>query len=496
VLLGTAGLSVLAFVAAAVLRLSFPYPLEITEGASLAEIRRILQGQPLYAEPSLEHVSMIYGPVYYYVAALVALVIGPSFLSLRLVSLVASLGSVALVGLIVHRETGNRTGAIVAAGVFAASYPLADGALDLGRVDALMLALLLGSMYFSRAPGSRSAAVAGVLMALALLTKQAAAPIALLTLVYFIATSRRRAGWYAAALALTLVVPLAIVELQSSRWATLFLVQLPRQHMIDELRMDQFWRLSVLPYFTLALAAGLLFLTFRLQAKDRQAGLFYVLAAVGMLGIAWASDSNQGASNNVLLPAFAILSILTGLGLAEALRQLQQLTDGRGPYYAFAVSIAILQLLLLIYNPRDMVPYRSDLWADDRLASTLASLPGSLFAPDFDAFVGQRADGPPQPYLGSVAELLGGYGGHAVPEGDAWVQTLRDRLSRREYDYVVVDPESQWFFVSGALRDANYADAGPLFPPDDDFWRWGGGTAPRSEVYVPRERLGQSVTSP
>jgi hypothetical protein len=49
-------LHILVFIAAAVFRLSFAYPLEVTEGASLEGVRGIRRGQPLYGQPTLEHV--------------------------------------------------------------------------------------------------------------------------------------------------------------------------------------------------------------------------------------------------------------------------------------------------------------------------------------------------------------------------------------------------------------------------------------------------------
>jgi hypothetical protein len=322
-----------------------------------------------------------------------------------------------------------------------------------------------------------------------MLTKQAVAPLGVIMFVYLLLVDRRRLLAYAASLGLTLAVPLAVLEVQSGQWATLFLLQLPRQHEISDLRLDQFWRYWMLPRFTLALPMGMLFLFARVQAKDYRAALFYGLITAGMLGVAWASDANPGASLNVLLPAYAILSILFGLGLHEALFQLNRVREHNSAPLAFALSVGILQLILLIYNPRLMVPYRSDTWANERLANTLAALPGRLFAPDFDSYVQQRSEGVEQPFTGAFAELLGGYGGRGAPQGNALRAQLSDRLQRREYDYVVLDPDSQWFFFSGTLRDAGYVDAGPLFAAGDEFWLWHTAITPKSELYVPKERL-------
>jgi 4-amino-4-deoxy-L-arabinose transferase-like glycosyltransferase len=496
VLVAGACLYVAAFVATAAARLLFAYPLEITEGASLEAVRGLLRGQPLYDQPTSEHVPMIYGPVYFYLAALISLVIGPSYAALRLVSLVASVGSVALISLLIKRETHSASVAILAAGLFTASYPLTDGALDLGRVDALLVCMLLAAVYASRLSGLRSAILAGACTALALLTKQSALPVSLVLLLYLAVTSRRRLIGYATGLAVTLASPLALLEAQSGHWATLFLILLPRQHDISELRLTQFWTLDVLPRFTLALVLGMLFACARLTERDRTAPLFFGLVSLGMLGIAWASDTNVGAAPNVLLPAYAVLAILFALGLHEALRQLARLPRQRRAFWAFGVGVGIFQLLLLAYNPRLLAPYRSEAWADERLASALNSLPGTLFAPDFDAYMPESGR-PEQPYSGPAAELIGSYGGFMRPEGEVWLESVRQQLQQRAFDHVVLDPESNLFFFKGVVTATDYVDTGPLFPAGDEFWLWRTGRIPKAEVYVPRERApsGASTTT-
>lgn len=486
-----AGLYVLTFIAAAAARLFFAYPIETGEGASLEAVRGILRGEPLYSQPTLEHVPQIYGPLYFYAAAAVSLVIGPGFAALRLTSLVASFGSLLLTYLLVKRETGSAAAGVLAAGVFAACYPLAGGALDLGRVDALLVCLMLGAVYASRSTGFPAAVVAGVCIGLALLTKQAAAPIALVLIAYFALVERWRLVGYLAGLLVSVSVSLVVLELQSGHLATLFLVLLPLQHGALEQRLGLFWRTDVLPRYTIALVLGGLFIFARLMDGMRRTALFYALVGTAMLATAWASESNAGAFANVLLPAYAVLAIVFALGLHEMLRQLRHLPDASRHFWGFGVGIGILQLVLLIYQPRAMVPYRSDGWADERLAARLASLPGQVFAPDYDAYL-LGSGRPEQPYSGALAELLGGYGGTLVPEGEGVMQTLSARLARREYDRVVLDPESQFFFFSGALREAGYVDSGPLFDADDEIWLWRTGVTPKAELYVPAERIASS----
>ena len=73
-------------------QLGYPYELEWMEGGSVEIVGRVLHGQALYVAPSLHYVPYTYPPLYFWVSALVAKMTGLSFLPLRLVSFVSSLG--------------------------------------------------------------------------------------------------------------------------------------------------------------------------------------------------------------------------------------------------------------------------------------------------------------------------------------------------------------------------------------------------------------------
>src|SRR5579862_6252659 len=162
-----------AYLFVALSRLDYPFALEALEGNSLVEVHRILAGQPLYSAPSVGYVPDGYPPLYFYVSAAVARVLGASYLTLRLVSLASSLACFALLARLVQRETGSIAAGAGAAGVFAATYFAAGDWLDIGRVDSLFLALSIGALYavrwMRRTPG---AVGAGILLAAAALTKQ------------------------------------------------------------------------------------------------------------------------------------------------------------------------------------------------------------------------------------------------------------------------------------------------------------------------------------
>src|SRR6185295_9486540 len=95
------------YLAIALARIGYPYELEWMEGGMVEHVRRLVEGRAIYAEPSLEFVSFLYPPLYYAVCAVPSVVLGTGFLPLRLVSFGSSLGVLALMFLLVRRETGE-----------------------------------------------------------------------------------------------------------------------------------------------------------------------------------------------------------------------------------------------------------------------------------------------------------------------------------------------------------------------------------------------------
>ena len=166
---------VLAYAWVALHRVGYPFELDWMEGGSVELAARVAGGHSLYTAPSLAFVGWTYTPLYYWLSAGVAKLIGVGFAPLRLVSLVASLVAMATLAWMVLRETGSRLAGLIAAGLFAASFRISGAWFDTGRVDSLFLALTLLTLAWGRrAESVRGGLGLGVLAFLAYFTKQSA----------------------------------------------------------------------------------------------------------------------------------------------------------------------------------------------------------------------------------------------------------------------------------------------------------------------------------
>ncbi|HEX8967309.1 MAG TPA: glycosyltransferase family 39 protein [Chloroflexota bacterium] len=488
---------ILAFVLAGYFRITYAYPLAPMEAPVIQAVRRILQGQPLYGPPGLDYVPTLYTPLYFYVSALAARLLGPSLMTLRLISLIASLGSAALIGHLVWRETRHATASVVAAGLFVCSTSLAETILDLARVDALGVFLILAGLDLARAADVRPPRQAvwltlssGVVVGLAILTKQTALAVAgALTVQAVLSRSPLRLVAFVAGAGVAVGVAAATLVAQYGAWPELYLVELPRQHAFQLEHLEGFWSKQLLPGFTLPLVGLGVFVVGRLAQRDLAGLQFWMLATLGLLGMAWGASLNRWAGDNVLAPAFAIASAGFGLGLAEGLRRLEAVSRPARMFRGYLLVLGVAEFAFVFYNPRYTSPLRSDVDAGQRMVAAIRALPGAVYGPEFPELVYQAGRGE-QAFGLSVGELEGMFGGRPRPQGTLWTTAYAEALDERRYDEVLLESEAAELFLTDSTRDHGYVDTGPLIPAGDEFYRLDSRFMPRLHVWVPGERVG------
>lgn len=482
---------VLALAGVAAWRLGYPYHLEWMEGGSVDHLRWLLAGRPLYVEPSIDFVPYGYPPLYYYAAAALAAVIGPGFVALRLLSIAATAGSLWFLYRLVERESGDRAAGFLAAALFAAAFPLAGFWYDVGRVDSLCLGLLLAAVYVARQGEGRRAAIgAGVLLALACLTKQTAMIVAP-ALVLAAAALRpwRWTAWFAGTALATLGAATAALDLGHGGWYRYYVFELPRRHVFFDLGPLQFlWR-DLARDLPVALALGLVYLALALWRRPRRPALFLGLVVFGLLLAGYLVRRTAGGFVNVLMPALAAAAILFGLGVGELRRAARRGAGSArrrvlgGAAEALLFALCLLQLGLLRYDPRTQVPDAADRRAGDDLVARIAGYPGAVLVPELGYLAGLAGKEPFAPWMAWFAVLR--VEDPEFPEGS--LEEMRQALVERRFDAVIF-ADRIWLSV---LDDelAGYTH-GPIdYPEPETFMpRTGFRTRPVVVVEPPEER--------
>ena len=448
----------LGYLAIAALRMTYPFQLEWMEGGMLDHVRMAASGQKIFAEPSLEFVSFLYPPLYYYVAAVSTAIFGMELHALRAVSFASSLGCLALIFAFVRREGGGNFSAALAACLYAATFDRSGGWLDIARVDSLFMVLLLGGLYGVAFARARSGLVlAGILLGCAALTKQSAVVICLPLGLYALIWDRRRGIWWAGAALIFSIASWGLLDVLHDGWFRYYCFTIPRLHPFVSGQLAGFWTHDMLP-LTLAVVASVFFVAAPRLKPEFSRRLFYAALAVGMLGSSWSVTSAVGAWHNNLLPAFAAVSILAGLGLRDVLERVEH----RKAWVLTTWLLVVAQFAMLAYDPRDHLPTAADRVAGESLLQRLRAIDGEVFIPHH-GYLARRAGKRPQAHtLGMDNIFLDDPGPVRIGLQEEMLRALGDGR------YAVAILESDGRYLPGIQRA--FEPAGRVFADSDVFW--------------------------
>jgi len=366
---------VVLFVYTALGRLHFAFEYDWIEDGMLASVRHIRSGLPLYAAPGTAFTPYLYTPIYLYVAAAFSRVMGIGYAPLRLLSLLSTLGCFATIYALVWRELRRHLAAFAAVGLFAACYPVVQGAFDLGRVDMLYLWVVLLAFYVTR---FGNPALAALLWVCAFQTKQGVLPIALLALCFDWQRPRRvllGIGSFVVALAASILWLNHITRgwYDYYVFATAGGFGWARAQAAHFLTGDLIGACGIAVLIVIAawLAAP--------PALRGHAFSFYTLGSVGMILFTGFLRAHRGANVNSLLPLYAWMAVLFGLALARLYAVLEA-RDSAAARAALCVLLvaAGLQMLVHLYSPRDFLPTPQEQAEREAFEQQLRAIPGEV----------------------------------------------------------------------------------------------------------------------
>jgi 4-amino-4-deoxy-L-arabinose transferase-like glycosyltransferase len=376
-----AGLYILLWLVLAIMRAGYPFELEWMEGAMVLNVARILDGQALYVAPTFEFIPFLYAPLYYYISAFVAMVIGEGFLALRLVAIMSTLGCLFLIFEIVRRETGRAAPGLIAAGFFAATYSLGGAWFDLARVDMLFILLTLSSVLLIRHGKFRwMPLMVTIIMTLAYFTKQTTLIVALPLYIAWFLTSRRPALFSFAAFVILTFSGYWALNIIHGGWYGYYTQELPSQHAIVWLAPIHYVINNILKAIPVVAALALYYIYVLFRTERREALQFYLAGAVGFVAASVAQLMHTGSWNNALIPGYAFLAILLGLGLSWIDTAQEEKRLGRGLTTGIYLAV-IIQLIVLYYDPAKQLPTDSDQAAGEQLISEIRAVEGDVYLP-------------------------------------------------------------------------------------------------------------------
>lgn len=381
VLAGIAILSLAIYIFVAISRISYPYELEWMEGGSVDHVRKILAGDQLYIEPSLEFTPYIYPPFYFYVASFVSWLIGIGLFPLRLVSFLSSIGCFLIIYHFVNRETGRCYYGLMGAALFAATFKIGGAWFDIARVDTLFLLLLLASIFLVWfKPTPSYLLIAGLLISLSFLTKQSALLVAIGVSIYCIFAIKGRSRFiFPVTVILVGVLSTVLLNWYSGGWYFYYVFYVPTRHPLINSVFLSFWTDDLVGRMSIALVISSAFLLYQLLVGRYKALFFFGLLFLSMIGTSWFSRLHSGGYDNVLLPAYAIIALLFGMGIPILLDNV----DKKSRFMELVIlMLCITQYAMLVYNPISQIPTKADIEAGDELVRLMQGIEGEVYMPN------------------------------------------------------------------------------------------------------------------
>ncbi|TRZ96455.1 hypothetical protein D4R78_00480 [bacterium] len=443
-LLVGASLFVITYIIIAFLRVRFPFELVIFEGGVIEHVRRIIFGQRIYLGPTWEFAPFLYPPLYYYVLALIAKVFGLYLVPLRFFTFLLSLANFLLIFIFVKKESKNIFAAFLACCLFAATFRIGNLVFDVIKNDTLFLFLLLSALYLLKFGSSRkSYLLSAVLIALAYLTKQTTLAIIVLILAYPFIARIKYAFLFAATVIITIVGSSLFLDYLNRGWYNYYVFYLASSLGIIKRQAILFLGKGFLLSLSIAFITSIFYICAQIVKPKNKNAIFYTLLCLSAIGGSFIATLYRGTSSNSFLPAYAVVSILFGLGISQILEMIGSiaLLKTRKMLEVWLYSSCILQFICLVYNPFTVIPRAEHLKANESYVNTLRELKGEVFLP----------------WHGYLATLAGKNNSlHIYPLHDIIVknqkgavreQLIRDiRQAIREKRFAAIISEEDWFF--------------------------------------------------
>ena len=416
-------------------RLRYPYPLDWVEEGTLTEVGRVMHGLALYVAPTLHYTPYIYAPLFFWVSAAVAQVVGLGYPAMRLVSVGSTAGLFAALFGFVWFESPRCSrwlAALVGVGLFATASTVTGGFFDVGRVDMLCLMFTMMGLLLVR----RELLVAAAFcFALAMLSKQGMLPIAVLALCSEWQRPRRLAVGLGS-LAVFCGAPLLWLHHATGGWSTTFMFRVAAGFALDKRQL-----VFVLPHevFPAALLSLALVVGGALVVGPRRLGRgasFFVLTGLAMVPYTAYLRAHAGAAINADMPAWLWIAFTAAICFGRLYER--SVADALGGGRAATLSllaVPLLQMLVYTYGPQFLVPLKEKTALREHVIAQVHGMPGDVLMidhPQYSLAAGKEvyADG---------KALDGLITSPRLPFGGELKAQLAELVRERHFSALVVD---------------------------------------------------------
>ena len=298
-------------------RLVYPYDLDFLEDSVLMESVRFANNQPVYVPPNVEFNPHVYMPLYFWLGGLLFKLGGPSLLSLRALSLAATLTTTLTIYFIAQRESGRGWIAFSCAGLFLGGYGISGYWYELARVDSLFVTLTLCGLALAfYANGSyRKLIFSAVLLALAAFTKQTGLVVGAGLALYLFIINKRQGALFALVFGSLTIIPVLLLNILTDGWFFYHIFHIGGADPIEMSRLVSYVKDKVFGVMAALSLTTLLAVVLGMRRNGLGAlrnqpwfigiGIAIVISGLGRIRV--------GGNLNDLMPAYALLCLAPAL---------------------------------------------------------------------------------------------------------------------------------------------------------------------------------------
>jgi hypothetical protein len=422
VVLGLAGVvhltSTLSWLRIALHRVGHPLELGNVEGMLMDSIVRLSRGQALYGPPTLDFIPLAYMPGYLMVVAPLARLFGPHLWEGRLVALVEVLALAALIAWAVWRETRSRVLALAGAGLLFAGYGYAAGTYDLIQPNSQMLMLaVLGLVVLRETRGRLGAGLAAVLMAASFFSKQHGLLFGLMALPWVLFHDRRRFVAYGLTFAIATLGGFALMTAWFGSWFPFYVYDVPSHwSRFSMVRVLNFVGHDLFGIWGLCSFSAVLSLGAAARRGDATAtpdddarSLLWWYAWCGGIGAGLLATLDPYAYRHTLMPVVVALALLAPIALQRVTRAVTGATAAAGAATALAAALLVLQYPPLAYSEHSYLPPPHGAETRAGFCARLRAVPGRVMIP-WHGFYSYEATGRSSLHLLALDDITRAHG--------------------------------------------------------------------------------------
>ncbi len=247
-------------------------------------------------------------------------------------------------------------------------------------------------------------------------------------------------------------------------WYSYYTIDLMRDQLWIYYAFITFWSEDFFIHLPIAGIFGLVFFV-NIYHTDRIKFYQWLALFLGAFFGSFLTRVKVGGYDNVLLPLFAIMSILFGMGLNELLYKKGIPLSLGGSWSANIVLFAcLIQFTIVMYNPFAQIPGSSDRTAGNELLGLITSVEGDVFLPDH-AYLSRLAGKSTYAHEGAIWDVL--RGGDSNLGKEILSDDLNRAIQQQKFDVIILDTD--WNVCCKEINNY-YTLSGNVFDDEDVFY--------------------------